>query len=155
MDLHTLTEAPFATDDDVRTLLAAFHNGSLPRSAWNHRAHMTVALSFGRAFAAAAALNGMRDAILRYNASVGIVSTPDEGFHESITVFYMHLVGVHVARHAIPGSLALDANTFMDDWGRPTLPFDYYSKQRLFSRRARAQWEPPDLQPLPVVQQLR
>ena len=48
MDLHTLTESSFATDDEARALLSAFHDGTLPRSAWNHRAHMT-ADAWGRA----------------------------------------------------------------------------------------------------------
>lgn len=151
MNLHALTEAAFAGDEDVRTFLTAFHDGSLPRSAWNHRAHMTAALSFGRAFTPAEALNGMRTAILRFNDAVGIVSTPDHGYHETITVFYMHVVTLHVLRNPVPVSLASDANAFVEAWGDPRLPLDYYSKDRLFSRLARAQWLSPDLQPLPEI----
>lgn len=149
MDLHTLTESPFATDDDVQTLLSAFHEASLPRSAWNHRAHMTVALSFGRALPPAAALDGMRVAINRYNTAVGIISTPDYGYHETITAFYMRAVSLHVVRQPSPVSLADDANAFMDEWGRPDLPLDFYSKERLFSRQARIQFASPDLKELP------
>jgi hypothetical protein len=151
MDLHTLTESAFATDDEVCALLAAFHDGTLPKSAWNHRAHMTVALSFGRAHAPADALRGMRSGILRFNDAVGIISTPDAGYHETITVFYMHAVTVHMTRHPTPSSLASDANAFMDAWGRPGLPLDYYSKSRLFSRDARRVYVAPDVQPLPIT----
>jgi hypothetical protein len=149
MDLHTLTASPFATDDDVRTLLAAFHDGTLPRSAWNHRAHMTAALSFGRAFPPAAALDGMRTAILRFNAAAGIVSTPDYGYHETLTVLYMHFVTLHVMREPHAASLTDDANRFMDTWGARDLPLQYYSNDRLFSRDARARWMAPDRQLLP------
>jgi hypothetical protein len=149
MDLLTITEAPYATDDAVRMLLAAFHDGTLPKASWNHRAHMTVALSFGRSHAPPDALRGMRAAILRFNDGVGIVSTPDSGYHETITVFYMHAVGVHVTRCPAPPSLAVDANAFMDAWGRPGLPLDYYTRERLFSRDARREWLPPDVKPLP------
>ena len=98
MDLHTLTESSFATDDDVRALLSAFNDGTLPPSAWNHRAHMTAALSFGRTLPPAAALDAMRAGILRFNDAAGIVSTPDSGYHETITRFYMRAVTLHVQR---------------------------------------------------------
>jgi hypothetical protein len=151
MDLHALTESSFATDDDIRTLLAAFHDATLPRSAWNHRAHMTAALSFGRAFAPADALDAMRAGILRFNAAAGIENTPDSGYHETITRFYMHIVRLHVEREPTPASRAADANALMERWGRPNLPLDYWSRERLFSREARAAWLPPDLRELPAL----
>ncbi len=149
MDLHTLTATPFASDDDLRAVLDAFRAGSLPRSAWNHRAHLTAALSFARALPTDEALRRMRDAILRFNDAAGIVSTPDSGFHETLTVFYMHVVGLHVLRHPAPTSLAADANTLMDEWGAKDLPLRHYSASELFSHQARAHWTPPDLMPLP------
>lgn len=151
MHLHALTESPFRTDDDVQTLLIAFHENVLPRSAWNHRAHMTVALSVGRAHAPDDALTRMREAINRFNAAIGIVSTPDYGYHETITAFYMHAVALHVRRHPAPTSAAEDANAFMTEWGRADLPLDYYGKNLLFSREARAQFVSPDLKHLPDI----
>ena len=151
MDLHTLTGSSFATNDDVCALLNAFHDGTLPRSAWNHRAHMTAALSFGRALPPAAALDAMRAGILRFNDAAGIVSTPDSGYHETITRFYMHVVTLHVLGDPSPVSLAADVNAFVNAWGRATLPLDYWSRDTLFSREARAGWMQPDLQALPVA----
>ena len=151
MDFHALTEAPFASDADVRAVLDAFHRGSLPRSAWNHRAHLTAALSFARTLPADDALNATRAAILRFNDAVGIVSTPDYGFHETLTVFYMHVVALHVARHSAPTSLVDDTNTLVADWGAKELPLRHYSQARLFSREARAQWVAPDILPLPAA----
>ena len=149
MDILTLTESPFATDDDVRTLLTAFHETLLPRSAWNHRAHMSVALSFGRALPADQALNAMRVGILKFNESVGIVSTPDVGYHETITSFYIDVITLRVVANPAPHSLAHDANSLMDVWGRPDLPLDFWSRELLFSRDARARWVAPDRHALP------
>jgi hypothetical protein len=151
MDLHALTHAPFATDTDVAVALAAFRDGTLPRTAWNHRAHLTVALSVARSTSPARALDTMRGEILRFNAAVGIVSTPDTGYHETLTVFYLHVVTVHATRHPAPASTALDANLLFDDWGDRELPLKHYSRDRLFSREARAHWLPPDLAPLPAT----
>ncbi len=151
MDLHAITEAPYTSDDSVRSVLDAFHAGSLPRSAWNHRAHLTAALSFARDLPPIAALDATRSAILRFNAAAGIVSTPDSGYHETLTVFYMHLVTLHVARHPAPPTLAADANALVAEWGAKELPLRYYSESRLFSRDARAQWVTPDREPLPTA----
>ncbi len=149
MDLHALTAAPFATDDDVLALVAAFRDGSLPRAAWNHRAHLTAALAVARTTAAAERLDSIRSAILRFNASAGIESTPDSGYHETLTVFYMQVVELHLRRHPAPASSATDANLLYDEWGAREMPLRYYTRERLFSRAARAGWLPPDLDALP------
>ncbi len=151
MDYHALTEAPFATDADVRAVLDAVADGTLPRSAWNHRAHLTVALSIGRAVPASEALDTARATILGFNAKAGIESTPDSGYHETITAFYMQVVALHVARNPAPPSLRDDSNSFFEQWGRRDLPMQHYSNTLLFSRQARASHVPPDLQPLPTA----
>lgn len=92
MDLHALTAAPFDNDAAVSMLLAAFYAGTLPRSAWNHRAHLTVALTVARTVPDCDAIATMRAAILRFNAAAGIESTPDSGYHDTLTVFYMAIV---------------------------------------------------------------
>lgn len=151
MDLHALTHAPFAADTDVAVVLTAFRARTLPRTAWNHRAHLTVALSVARSCPPAAALDMIRSEILHFNASVGIESTPDSGYHETLTAFYLHVVTVHATRHAAPASSAADANLLFAEWGDRDLPLRHYSRDRLFSREARARWLPPDLAPLPAV----
>lgn len=150
MNLHALTAAPFENDAAVAALLDVFHAGTLPRSAWNHRAHLTVALTVARSIPGAGAIDAMRTAILRFNAAVGIESTPDYGYHETLTVFYMAVVTLHIARNPVPVSPSHDANQLMAEWGRADLPLSHYSHERLFSREARARWLPPDLAPLPL-----
>jgi hypothetical protein len=151
MDFDALTAAPYADDAQVRQVLEAFQHATLPRSAWNHRAHLTVALSFARALSAADALNAMRHAIRRYNEAVGIENTPQSGYHETITVFFMQVLQLHVTRHPAQTSLADDANLLVAEWGRHDLPLLYYSRERLFSDQARAEWMPPDGQALPIA----
>ena len=149
MDLQTLAATPFATDDDVLTLLAAFNDGSLPRVAWNHRAHLTAALDIARTIPATGRLAAISSAILRFNASAGIENTPDSGYHQTLTVFYMRVVELHVARHPGFTSIASDANLLYAEWGDRELPLRHYSRERLFSREARAGWVAPDLRALP------
>jgi hypothetical protein len=149
MDLHALTAAPFQTDEAVTTLLDAFHAGTLPRGAWNHRAHLTVALTVARLWPSHDATAMMRDEILRFNAAAGIESTPDSGYHETLTAFYMAIVRHYVTRNPQPVSPADDANQLVADWGHADLPLSYYSRERLFSREARVAFVAPDLAPMP------
>ena len=151
MDLTALTAAPFATDDDVASMLDAFAQGTLPRAAWNHRAHLTVALDLARHHAADSLLDVTRREIHRFNDAIGIVSTPEYGYHETLTALYTQLVLVHVARHPSPASRATDANVLYDTWGDRELPLEYYSRALLFSTEARARFTPPDLLPLPTT----
>jgi hypothetical protein len=151
MDLNALTHEPFATDAGVAAVLTAFRDCTLPRTAWNHRAHLTVALSVARSSPSARALDAIRSEILRFNAAVGIQSTPDSGYHETLTVFYLHVVTLHATRYPAPASAADDANLLFAEWGDRDLPLQHYSRDRLFSREARARWLPPDLTPLPAV----
>ncbi|HYW50414.1 MAG TPA: hypothetical protein VE861_07405 [Gemmatimonadaceae bacterium] len=151
MNLHALTAEQFGTDDDVRTLLDVFEKGTLPRSAWNHRAHLTVALAIGRELPLPDAIDAARAAIHRFNAAAGIVSTPDSGYHETLTVFYMQVVALHVRSNPLPASRRDDANALVSEWGARDLPLRHYSRDRLFSRAARRSWMEPDLQPLPTA----
>ncbi len=151
MDLHALTAAPFAADADVAIFITAFADGTLPRLAWNHRAHLTVALNVARQLSPVERLPAIRRAILRFNAAVGIESTPDSGYHETLTVFYMQVVELHVLRNPALQSVADDANLLYAEWGDRELPLRHYTRQRLFSREARADWLPPDLRPLPAA----
>jgi hypothetical protein len=151
MDFDALTAAPYASEAHVVALLDAFHRGVLPRSAWNHRAHLTVALSFARSHSAPDALVAMRQAIRRYNVAVGIEDTPQSGYHETLTVFFMQVLTLHVTRHPAPASPVDDVNALVAEWGRHDLPLLYYSRERLFSDQARAEWMPPDGQALPLT----
>jgi hypothetical protein len=63
----------------------------------------------------------------------------------------MQVVTLHVTRHSAPSSLVDDANALVSEWGQHDLPLLYYSRERLFSDQARAEFMPPDGQALPLV----
>jgi hypothetical protein len=150
MTLENITAKPFTDDDAVRAVLTAFWVGTLPRSAWNHRAHLTVALALSRTVPPANLLDATRREILRFNDAIGIVSTPEQGYHETLTAFYTHVVLLHAAQHPTPASVCADANALYERWGDRELPLRYYSRAVLFSPDARARWTPPDLLSLPT-----
>jgi len=99
-------DRPWTDPGEVTDLVARFEDTSLPSAAWTHRAHLTVALWYAHHHSPTQALDRMRTGILRLNAAHGVPTTSTRGYHETITRFYMHVVGHHLHRHGTAGSWA-------------------------------------------------
>jgi hypothetical protein len=91
----------------------------------------------------------MRAGILRLNAAHGVPTTPTRGYHETITRFYMRVVGHFVEQEEGGGDWAERANRLVARYGHRELPLRHYSEARLKSAEARAGWVEPDLLALP------
>lgn len=130
---------------DIAAFIRAFETCTLPKPRWTHPAHLLVGLWYLSKHAPDEALNIVRERIRAYNESVGTANSDDGGYHETLTRFYLDGIAAHVARHSnepLAKSLALLLGTPLvrSDW-----PLTYYSRERLFSVRARQQWVEPDL----------
>ena len=134
--------------DEIERLAARFADCSLPCVEWTHRAHLTVGLWTLREHAADEALRRIRAGIQRYNAACGVVTTPTRGYHETITCFYMRVIGNYLATLADHTDWLAVTNRLLDRYGTPDLPFAYYTRERLMSPEARANWVEPDLRKL-------
>jgi hypothetical protein len=143
-----ITPAPFASTDDVRELVAAFEACTLPKAAFTHTAHLTVALWYLVWYGPDEATDRVRAAINRFNDTYGNVSRAEGGYHETITRFYMWAVRKHLRAAPLEGSLADLANDIAIALADRTLPLTYYSRERLKSDAARLRWVEPDLRPL-------
>ncbi len=129
---------------DVRALVAAFEAGTLPLEAFDHRAHMAVALAYLEDAPLPEATDTMRDGLRRFLAAHG---RPD-GYHETVTVFWMRLLD-HLARERF-SHLDLDARAaaIADAWA-PKKPLQaHFSPERL-AGEARTTWVEPAVRPLP------
>ncbi len=137
----------------LETLVAQFHQQSLPREAWTHRAHLGVALWTMQHFPFDQALERLRREIKAYNESVGVVNGPFSGYHETLTHFYLRAVATFSAQLSAEKS---GNKTDLDDlwmqlaekWGDKNAIFAYYSRRHLFSPSSRARFAAPDLRPL-------
>lgn len=125
---------------DADELVRAFHEHTLPKPEWTHEAHVTVCWVTLQEMDAPAALEHLREAIRSYNTSVGTPNTDTDGYHETITRYYVHAVAA-LARRPLRDVLAHPT------CGR-TAALDHWSREVLFSVDARRQWVEPDLRPL-------
>lgn len=140
---------PYEHPGEVLRLVAAFERRTLPKADWTHRAHLTMGLWYSVHLPPEAALDAMREGILRLNDAHGVVSTPASGYHETITRGYMRLIGKFLADDGAAGGWHERANRLLERLGERDLLLSYYSRERLMSPRARAGWVEPDVRGLP------
>jgi hypothetical protein len=139
----------FTEDKEVATLVARFEDCSLPHREWVHPAHLTVSLWYLRNHPREIATVLIRDGIKRYNSSKGIITTDTNGYHETVTLFFVWAVHKYLNESSGQESLAVLANGLIDSpIGKKEFPLTYYSRERIQSREARYGWLEPDLKPL-------
>ncbi len=118
-----------------------FINGRLPLDAWTHEAHLITCWVALQTRTPAEALAFLREAIQTHNCGIGIRNTDTEGYHETLTVYYVTAVAAADA----PDPDALNEVPTC----RRTAPLDFWSRYQLFSIEARRGWLEPDIGPLP------
>lgn len=138
----------FESFHEVTALVDAFEAGTLPRGQWTHRAHLAVACWYLLCYKPEEAINKIRLGIQSYNRKQGIVTTETSGYHETMTLFWIRIVRHHFAQLTYQCTLVALFNDVMLQYARKDLPFEYYSRARLFSPEARREWIEPDLKPL-------
>jgi hypothetical protein len=143
------TTSAYPTTDAVHDVVTAFESSTMPHERWTHRAHLTVATWYVMWYGPDAALDHVRDGIVRLNAAHGVAQTPTRGYHETITRLYVRVVADAVRRAGLRGSLAELVNGVVDECADRNLPYAYYSRERLASWEARTGWIEPDLAALP------
>lgn len=122
-------------------LYEAFLDHSLPKPAWTHEAHLTVCWCALRARPRAEVLAHLRATIRTYNEATGVANTATDGYHETITRYYVRAVD-HLAAASVEQVLAAQLCD-------RSAPLGFWSRELLFDPSARAAWVPPDLASLP------
>lgn len=128
------------TVESARATHAAFCDRTLPKAAWTHEAHLMVCWVELQRRSPAEALDHLRTAIRAYNEATGTPNTDMDGYHETITRYYVW---------AVDSVDAADPAALVDDTRcSRTAPLLHWSRARLFSVPARRGWVEPDLAPL-------
>lgn len=139
------------TTDKIDSLIQAFKTCTLPRSEWTHQAHLIVALWHLTHYSQQEATNAMRDGIQQYNQAIGVKTTKNSGYHETITLFWVQMVRQYLLAEGTNHSIVEIANSLTQIYGNPRLTLEYYSSDLLMSQKARLSWIEPNLKPLEFV----
>ncbi|WP_417590993.1 hypothetical protein [Owenweeksia hongkongensis] len=130
---------------EIVLLIERFEAEKLPKAEWTHEAHLVVAIWYCSKFDFNEALPLVRKNISRHNTSVGTPNTDNEGYHETITKFWL-LVANDFLNLKKTGSISELCNAFIQSpYGKSSYPLEFYSTERLFSAQARHHWLEPDL----------
>ena len=134
--------------EEIDSLVAQFSNKSLPKAEWTHQAHIIVALWHNTHYPFEEALALVRSKIKSYNLSVGTLNTDDAGYHETLTVFWMTITKAFI--QAYPSwSLDQVCSQFLQTaYASKNFPFEFYSKELLFTKKARKNWVEGNLKKL-------
>jgi hypothetical protein len=131
-------------------LLEKLASCALSREEWCHRLHVRIAHLFLRRASFRDALDALRSAIQRLNRSNEVPEDRASGYHETMTVAWLHLVWDRM-RSPLPD---LDSEAFCaanPELLDKHLLRSYYSPARIGSWQAKRRFVEPDLGPLPHV----
>ena len=136
---------------NIDDLGARFEACAIPKEEWTHAAHLVVGLWHVHRYGADEALIRLRSGIRRLNESNGGVNSATDGYHETITAAYVRLLAQYLDWCHSNQSLSERASQLLESplAGKQTL-FTFYSRDRLMSTTARAEWIEPDIAPIDV-----
>ena len=134
----------FVKDEDaIRNIVQKFENCEFSPEQFTHGHHLTVASWYLCAGSQADALSRMRSGLQRFIAYHG-----KQGYHETITRFWMELLAAYLDE--LPDSMPLlsRVNSAAERYRSKEILFSYYTRARVMSDAARQVWIAPDLQPI-------
>ena len=125
--------------------LAAFEAGQIGNQDFHHRDHLRLAWIQVRRLGLQRASDTVAGAIRQFAAGHGHA----ERYHETMTRFWVRVVGMGINRHpTLPFDDLLAAEPHLLD---KTLPFNHWSRERLTSVEAKRRWVEPDVLELPAA----
>ncbi len=139
----------FSAFGEIEDLIREFESCALPRSQWDHKAHLRVACWYLVCYPEPEATRRIREGIQRYNNAMGIITTRENGYHETMTLFWIRMVKYFLRGASLECSLVGLINNLTEYYANKNLPFEYYSRDLLMSWEARLNWIEPDLKQLP------
>ncbi len=138
-----MNEPRYGSEAELAEILRKFEDATIGRDDWKHAEHMVVALFYLRDHDIETATAKMRSGILNLLVKGFEVDLKKEmPYHETITVFWMRLVSDYLIS-SNGGSLLDKANELAALYDKD-YPLKFYSRDALFSARAREKYVEPD-----------
>jgi hypothetical protein len=133
----------YKTENDLRSLVEAFENGTIPESEWRHAEHLAVALFYLSNDDFETSLDKMRAGLFNLLRSFGVDLSKEMPYHETLTVFWMRTVeDFKKSKNGRP--LPEICNELIANFDK-NYPLRFYSRELLFSDGARAEFVEADL----------
>jgi hypothetical protein len=135
----------YKTEKEINDLVSRFENGTIRREEWKHAEHLVVALYYiCNSPGLSDAYLKMRNNLMNHLKTIGIDFSKEMPYHETITLFWMRMV-LKFRESKNGCSIAEMTDELLEKFCDKDLPLKYYSRELLFSDRARAEFVEPDL----------
>jgi hypothetical protein len=137
----------YKDNETVGELVRSFEDASVSRDNWKHAEHLIVALHYLTIHDMETATEKMRSGIFKLlTEGFGVDLSKEMPYHETLTVFWMRTVAEFNASTkgtSLPDKAKELVALFDKDY-----PLRFYSRDYLFSDKARASFVDPDLKPI-------
>ena len=150
----TISQLP-RTDElvpDLDDFAARFAACRIPKAEWTHLAHLAIGMWHVHKHGADEALTRLRNGIRRLNDSHGTLNTETSGYHETVTRAYVQLLSQFL--DGCPSAMPLAERVSLliaSPLADKAALLRFYSRERLMSPEARANWLEPDIMPLQIA----
>ena len=140
---------------DIKTITSQFKSKTFPKEHWTHNAHFAVAfVQLDKLKNQEQTLDYLRKGIKEYNLSVGTDNTENSGYHETLTVFWLKAVYEYYNSSQHKTIEEIYNNFSKTILASAKFPTKFYSKELLFSKKARQTWTKPDLLPISEIKEI-
>jgi hypothetical protein len=133
------------TDGMVAHIYSGVIGRTLPRPQWTHPAHLVFATALLDDRGLGGAETAAPGLIRAYNESVGGVNDDTQGYHHTITIFFLRKIAAFHAPYGDESRGAKATRLLASPLAAPDYPLRFYSRERLFSVEARRGWMAGDL----------
>lgn len=134
----------YGTDEEVRRVAQGLLACTLPRAEWTHEGHLAAVSVLVIEHPDMPLETALRGIISAYNVSVGGVNDSRQGYHETLTRYW--IASARAFHSGGVGPICERVNSFIaSPAGRRDAPMRHFSRELLFSVEARLGWVEPDL----------
>jgi hypothetical protein len=126
---------------EFERFVAEWQARTLPKRDWSHAAHVAIAAYHVIEYRGAA-LEKVRDGIIRYNEGTGVANTDSSGYHETLTRFWIGIVAKDL--EGVSDAFEGACRAVSKFGGQRDLFKLYYSFDVVGNTTARKTWIAPD-----------
>jgi hypothetical protein len=132
----------YQTQAQINAVVQGFQSCTTDKAEFKHRDHLTVAVAYLRELTLEQSLDKMREALLRF---VDHHKVDRQKYNETITVFWFQMVAAAMTTMPANVTVVEQCNRVLESFSNADLVLDYYTRDLLFSERARKEFVEPDL----------
>lgn len=130
----------YRDEAEIREVVRKFESCEYELAEFTHLRHVTVACWYLCTNSQAQALERMRQSLQRFISHHG-----KQGYHETITRFWMELLGSYLGKLGQGATILMKINRALECYGSKDVLFSYYTCECVMSEVARREWVDPDL----------